>query len=1724
MSTETVTKSGRFYCVSVTPDICKTPIGCSQPPLPYNVIGEFSDASNVSPNVKSHSESVILHQRSTIPSVKGDERGTAGGVKSGTYGKQVDTKVASTKHRANGSDLVQVGREVWMNSRNTVGKIFERGAEAARPTLKAIAQAYKDDYSSVAHEVGGKSIEKGAKVVSAATALEMGGAAVSATGVGAPVGIAMEAGGAVLDTVGGLVVGAGAAIEAGATALDHGADYILSGKTPDLLSAAKNYALNTGVKVVESAALGKAAKLGASLEKWLNGKLSPQFKRLVEKILGEKKKGAAAKSSAKSASGGNDGKSKGKKKDKKGDPPSDCCPKDKGPANKPVRGRKPVHFGTGQEILEQTDFVLDAAIPIVWTRCYRSGAECEDWGLFGARWASAYTTSLSLVEEGIVYHDETGRGLRLPLLALGATYDCRKEGFILSRPEAEAFTLTWRDGAVDRFVKAGPGWLPHGYDGVNMMLTPSTSIRAQRYELVRSEGRDGRGLNVERLGAAAPGEALLRISTDDGIRLEALRADEPLMAGAQKQAAFPPRIGCVEQVLEDGSRIRHVVYHYASERGAAPAGAERTDAMPPRYNLVRQVNLLAAERSYRYSDHLLCACTDYTGFAQKIGWISLSALRARWEGNPSDNVQLAALYPITLDNSYQARATFTQAEDGSELVVIDYRDIDTTRVDDCGRVLEYVFDANWLCTEVRRVVDGVAKSLGRREWDCDAMLLVESTPAGSTRYSYDDAGNLTGIEDALGHHSSIAYDEHNDPVSVTDALGNITRRNYDELGRLTSITDALGHVTSYCYNDKGWLVCIVDARGGEKHFHYDCVGRVTTMVDCSGYASYLRYDAWGRLTTMLNALEQEVRYDYDRLGRVIRVVQPDLAQEQYGYDAEGRLLEHIDANGARTSYRYNGQGMPVERIDAKGQKLQYRYDRALQLAELINANGESYRLAYNAEGALASETGFDGKVTEYHYDHAGQLIASACNGLRSDLSRDILGQLISKTTADGTVRFAYDALGRLTAVRAAHAEQHFAYDALGQLLDERSAYFLSPQPLGVLPNMQRTPDASFLITHAYDELGNRIRTTLPNGRRIDTLRYGSGHWHGVLWQGRPLVDLERDRLHREKCRMLGGAGKPLKARRSYDLQSRLSSMIVAPDSKDNTAFKLRERHFKYDLVGNLTSIEHGWHDANHTLGKFQYTYDVLGQLLSAEQPGLREVFAFDPAGNLLDLPAASATPAGHATGEQAVAASGTAQVVHDQITTFGGTSYNYDAQGNLISTRSQRGYASGLDLRYDAENRLIHAVRSGMTKRHTAKYFYDAFSRRIAKEVTEERWTSGGDMEAGAPAQFCCRTTLFVWDGDVMVQELRADKTVNYLYEPDSFVPLARIESQAVVGQNPMVVSAISHTGQMECDAAGAAASVQAAYVHFPHVHQWDLPSDRTGDQSERERLEAEQEACHSGSHKQRQQQADNTAASDRVDYYICDQIGTPRELVSDRGRAMWFLRAKAWGRSVDEGHQSEIFEVNQTLRFQGQFEDDETGLFYNRYRYYEPDLGRYINLDPIGLLGGLNQYIYARNSTGWIDPFGLTARCGKGALCDPCAGKNPAAEARATQGIASDPNNPYVGEDVFINIVLKKGTVLYSLSPGGTPGFAVMNHVIIKSGGDPVKYHDLTQVTPGRNAAGIPRAMRNKVQVFRINQDICAAKGSAKANKQFGVGGATQYYISPSDFAKLTPGKIRGI
>ncbi|MCG8711070.1 RHS domain-containing protein, partial [Brenneria sp. 4F2] len=135
--------------------------------------------------------------------------------------------------------------------------------------------------------------------------------------------------------------------------------------------------------------------------------------------------------------------------------------------------------------------------------------------------------------------------------------------------------------------------------------------------------------------------------------------------------------------------------------------------------------------------------------------------------------------------------------------------------------------------------------------------------------------------------------------------------------------------------------------------------------------------------------------------------------------------------------------------------------------------------------------------------------------------------------------------------------------------------------------------------------------------------------------------------------------------------------------------------------------------------------------------------------------------------------------------------------------------------------------------------------------------------------------------------------------------------------------------------------------------------------------------------------QVERKGGNTRLHYVVTDVAGTARELCSESGEVHWRGEQALW-----DGHREDRLpiglkrylgdaaneEVYCELRYQGQIYDAETGLYYNRHRYYDADSGQYISPDPIGLGGGENPYAYVPNPLSWVDPLGL-AKCPMGEI-----------------------------------------------------------------------------------------------------------------------------------------------
>ena len=246
-------------------------------------------------------------------------------------------------------------------------------------------------------------------------------------------------------------------------------------------------------------------------------------------------------------------------------------------------------------------------------------------------------------------------------------------------------------------------------------------------------------------------------------------------------------------------------------------------------------------------------------------------------------------------------------------------------------------------------------------------------------------------------------------------------------------------------------------------------------------------------------------------------------------------------------------------------------------------------------------------------------------------------------------------------------------------------------------------------------------------------------------------------------------------------------------------------------------------------------------------------------------------------------------------------------------------------------------------------YYYDAFGRRIGKSSSTQK--SSKLNQRGQLVRFPSnlsslnttdrpqrKNTLMLWDGNRQVQEYTDEQIFTTVYEQGSFEPVARI------------VQLASHIEQKRL--------ADIAYETRRFV--------RIGESEEtiNERI------------------ADNSKPLINIYHYHCNHLGTPQELTSQDGDVIWLSYDRAWGGSFETIYKQQFidnFAITenklQPIKFQGQSLDVETGLHYNRFRYYDSDVGMFISTDPIGLLGGSNVFQYAPNPVGWIDPWGLS-RC----------------------------------------------------------------------------------------------------------------------------------------------------
>lgn len=141
-------KDGRWMVVCLTPDVCKTPMGPSTPPVPYQVTASLGDAVQEVKNVKANGKPVVVLNQSFIPATQGDEPGVCKGVKSGTVGAKCEPMEHSKSVRVGGKPILRHGDKFWMNEKNTTGMIIGQ-PPSLNVVVPEISSAVADAKSSL---------------------------------------------------------------------------------------------------------------------------------------------------------------------------------------------------------------------------------------------------------------------------------------------------------------------------------------------------------------------------------------------------------------------------------------------------------------------------------------------------------------------------------------------------------------------------------------------------------------------------------------------------------------------------------------------------------------------------------------------------------------------------------------------------------------------------------------------------------------------------------------------------------------------------------------------------------------------------------------------------------------------------------------------------------------------------------------------------------------------------------------------------------------------------------------------------------------------------------------------------------------------------------------------------------------------------------------------------------------------------------------------------------------------------------------------------------------------------------------------------------------------------------------------------------------------------------------------------------------------------------------
>ena len=845
-------------------------------------------------------------------------------------------------------------------------------------------------------------------------------------------------------------------------------------------------------------------------------------------------------------------------------------------------------------------------------------------------------------------------------------------------------------------------------------------------------------------------------------------------------------------------------------------------------------------------------------------------------------------------------------------------------------------------------------TLASYEYDADGNMTLQRNAAGDVM-TYEYAGRLIVKET---WRNGLAWYFEYDGTGVgsrcvhTWGDGGIYDHRLTFREGVTEVLDSHGELT--VYHHRGGLVWKkVDANGGEHLWRYDDSRRLLAQTDPLGNSTLYRYDRWGNCTDSSDPCGGSVSAVYPGKGnlrnRPVSVTTPDGGTWEFGYDRSGNLVSRTNPEGAVTRMTYrNGAVASVK--DPYGVVTRLAYDRFHNLTEASDSRGNTSLYGYDLLGRCVSVTNPKGAVQKREYDPVGRVVRVLdFDGNDIRLSYDGIDNLTEYRDNVQHVEYGYSGMWKLTRRRDHRGVVNFRYDReerLRRVINERlQSYEFALDAVG---NVTAEKGFDGAVRHYLRDRGGRVvRETLPSGTereygydacsRVTRVSYPTAgdpdQTYAYGLSGR-LVQASRGESTVEFA--YNSLGLPVRETadgntilRTYDHTGRILTL-------DSTAgASLRYTRNGYGELEGFTAT--GGSDADGA-GSWEsaHRHDALGFEVERILPGsVVRSFAYDDIGRLVDARTRKDSRTRHMRRYRWGVAD---RLLSVEDSRRGETRYSYTPTGQLERAEYPDGREQWRksdqtgNLYPDPDMRLRRYLGGGRLEQDGEWHCeYDADGNLTERYLGTGRWLDGKKDR-----------WRYRWNADgSLAKVVRPDKReVEFTYDA-----LGRRLSKSF----------------------GTTVTRWVWNGNVP-LHQWkqhreySVVEDRWNTDTERRDMTVwlfDEDSF-----------VPMAMIKEGRSYSILtDQLGTPTEAYDTEGNEVWSRVLDMDGNVIGEtGNKGMV-----PFLFQGQYYDCETGLAYNRFRYYSPKMGMYVSQDPIGLAGGiLNLYGYVDDTLSFIDILGL--------------------------------------------------------------------------------------------------------------------------------------------------------